>query len=69
MKKTILLLAAAVLPLIMNSCSFIGEGDPFYADGHRRTTYYGRHHNYTSVSLGSQPAQYTYPNSGRSGMR
>ncbi|HWB01962.1 MAG TPA: hypothetical protein VG796_02990 [Verrucomicrobiales bacterium] len=39
--KTILLIAAAVLPLVLNSCSYIGETEPFYADGHRRGTYYG----------------------------
>jgi hypothetical protein len=39
--KTILLLAAATLPLVLNSCRYIGETEPHYADGHRRGMYYG----------------------------
>jgi hypothetical protein len=65
--KNILLIAAAVLPLVLNSCRYIGETEPFYADGHRRGTYYGakdeipplfgRHHT-TGVYVNGQSTTY-----------
>ncbi len=67
--KPILLLFAAVLPLVLNSCSFVGETDPYYADGHRRSPYYGRSGTYTIDSLATQTGRYTAPSNGRSGLR
>jgi hypothetical protein len=70
--KTILLLAAAVMSLALNSCAYFGETDPFYADGHRRSPFYGRFHTYTTKSITSKSIDtihYTYPSSGRSGVR
>jgi hypothetical protein len=65
--KNILLIAATVLPLFLNSCHYFGETEPFYADGHRRGTYYGAkeeipplfgHHQNTGVVVGSQSSYY-----------
>jgi hypothetical protein len=81
--KTILLIAAAVLPLVLNSCRYIGETEPFYADGHRRAMYYGVQQEIPPLFGGGHQKTVgsttyitrdhmmwqTYPNNGRNGAR
>jgi hypothetical protein len=67
--KIFFLAVLAALPLLLTSCctdlfgAGLGEHDRWYADGHVKSTYYGRHFYYDPCSVHDAHARMRGPNS------